>query len=106
VPVPDAPLWLVGAWNHLGRAVAAIDIGALHGLAPAQVAPPYLLVVESAGNLLGLVADEVRGEFVPPPFSRRGALLEVVDRKRNILFLDVTQLTDALQRALTGQPGG
>lgn len=99
---PGAPDWMVGAYNHFGRAVAAVDIGALHGLTAPNREPPLLLLVECEGELLALPADHLELEYVPPPFSRRGHLLEVVDRRTNLLFVDLARLSEAVRDALIG----
>ena len=54
VPAPGAPTWLIGAYNHFGRAVAAVDVGALVGFTAPLRAPPALVLVEVSGALLAL----------------------------------------------------
>ena len=67
---PGSPNWLVGAYGHHGRAVATVDIGALFGLTPPTRRPPWLLLVDSAGDLLG--------SFV----ASRGKMLTANDRQK------------------------
>ncbi len=98
--VPDAPAWLPGAFNHLGRAVAAIDAALLLGLGRATDPPAYLLLVEAPNGLLGLIAelepDEVHSDATP----RRGAVLELLDRSQDLLRIDLSVLEQRIEAAL------
>lgn len=104
-PAPRAPNWIVGAYNHLGRAVAVVDVGALLGLAPPTRAPGCLLLVDSVGHLLALVADAPPEDHAYEPFRRRGGIVEVVDPQEDLLWIDLAQLHDAIQTAMLGPTG-
>ena len=102
-PVPGAPEWLVGAYNHLGRAVAVVDLGAMLSFTPPQRTPRALLLVESAGRLLALPADAPPSEFHARSFTRRGELLEIVDRADDVLWIDLSRLAEKIEDVLLGK---
>ena len=103
--VPGAPGWLVGAYNNLGRAVAAIDAAALLGLGNVVRPPACLLLVEGSTGLLGLLADGDPDEVVSSSPPRRGAVVEVVDRASDLLRIDLPLLEARIEAALTDPQG-
>lgn len=99
-PAPGAPDWLTGAANHHGRAIAVVDVNTLLGIGAPLRQPPCVLLVESGGHILGLTADGPPLDFRADPFTRRGHVLEVADRRTDLLWIDLARLHTALADAL------
>lgn len=99
-PAPGAPNWLAGAMNHHGRAVAVVDLNTLLGIGAPLRQPPCVLLVESGGHLLGLTADAPPTDLRADPFTRRGSVLELADRRTDLLWVDLGHLHVALADAL------
>lgn len=98
---PGSPEWLIGAYNHFGRAVAAVDLGALVGLTAPLREPPALILVEASGSLLGLVADLPPAEFRANRVPTSEKLLDVFDQRTGVLWLNLGKLTESIAAALT-----
>lgn len=103
-PVPDAPAWIVGAYNNLGRAVAAVDAAALLGLGAVTLPPAVLLLVQAPSGLIGLVADGSPDEVRAASRPRRGAVVEVVDRASDLLRVDLALFEGRMEAALAQAP--
>lgn len=104
-PVPGAPPWIVGVYNDLGRAVAAIDAAHLLGLAHAGRPTPFLLLVETPSGILGLCADGPTTEVVARTPPRRGAVVEVVNREHDLLRIDLPLLEAEMEASLSELAG-
>ena len=103
--VPDAPDWIVGAYNHLGRAVAVIDLAGLLGLGLCPNPPAFILLVDAPSGLLALGCDAAPDEVKPTSNPRRGALLEVVDRGEDLLRIDLPLLEQRMEAELAPRDG-
>lgn len=97
---PGAPRWLLGAWNHLGRAVAVIDIAAFAGVNRDPVHPDRLVLVETPSGVIGIAATGPVSEQPAPTFRRRNTLLEVVDASSDLLFVDLTRLCEVIEESM------
>lgn len=100
VPAPGAPTWLIGAYNHFGRAVAAVDVGALVGFTAPLRAPPALVLVEVSGALLALVAGGAPSEHPIHRLPASDNLLEVLDSRINLLWLNLDKLQQTIADTL------
>jgi len=100
-PVPGAPGWLVGVYNDLGRAVAAVDAAALLGLARAGQPVAVLLLVETRSGVLGLCADGPPTEVQARTPPRRGAVVEVVNREADLLRIDLPLLEAEIEASMS-----
>ena len=98
--VPDAPPWIPGAYNRLGRAVAVIDTALLLGLGRAAHPPVCLLLVEGPAGVLGLMSDAEPDEVSTRSTPRRGSVIELVDRPQDLLRVDIALLEQRIEAAL------
>jgi purine-binding chemotaxis protein CheW len=99
-PVPEAPAWLPGVINLRGRVIPVIDLRTRLGLpaVPVGINTP-ILVTESKGHTVGLVADAVTelltvplDDIAPPDeLATYGNTVESVARAdgRLILIFDL-----------------
>jgi purine-binding chemotaxis protein CheW len=95
-PVPEAPAWLPGVINLRGRVIPVIDLRIRLGLpaVPVGVNTP-ILVTESEGHTVGLVADAVTElltvphDAIEPPdeLAAHGNTVESVARAGDRLLL-------------------
>lgn len=99
-PAPHAPAWLRGAYNDLGRAVAAVDVAAVLGLDQAAQPTHWLVLAQSRSGTLGLCADGPAEEVDTQGLPRRGRVVEIVNRATDLLYLDLALLEPALEAAL------
>lgn len=99
-PAPLAPRWLRGAYNDLGRAVAAIDVAALLGLDRAAQPTAWLILAQSRSGTLGLCADGPAGDFRATGLPRRGKVVEILARSEDLLYLDLALLEEHIDGAL------
>lgn len=99
-PVPGAPPWLVGAYNHLGRAVAAIDVPRFNSHPTPARRVGWLVLVDTQGELVGLVADTPPADHDTRPFPRRGEWIEVADVRADLLWIDLGRFRDVVQAVL------
>ncbi len=68
-PVPEAPAWLPGVINLRGKVIPVIDLRTRLGLPAAKVGVNTPIVVaETEGQMVGLVADAVT-ELLTVPFD-------------------------------------
>lgn len=59
--MPRAPQWVMGVMNLRGRVFPVVDLKLRLGLAPSTVDPrSRYMVVEAAGDQMGLLVDEVK----------------------------------------------
>lgn len=100
VHAPGAPAWLIGAWNHQGRAVAVVDPAVFAGLSREVREPERVLLVDTSAGLLGLSSTSPAAEAPAEPFRRRGQLLEVVHPDRDRLFMDLDRLVELIDSAM------
>lgn len=99
-PVPLAPPWLVGLWNHLGQAVAVVDPALLAGLNRYAIEPAHILIVETSRGALGLAATGP-AEHVEGRLPRRvRSLFEIADLESGRLYLDLDRLCAMLEDSM------
>lgn len=113
-PVPEAPEWLPGVINLRGRVIPVIDLRTRLGLprVDAGLNTP-IIVAETEGQMVGLVADSVTElltvplDAVEPPDPRVGSAsaVEAVARagERLILIFDLERVCAGSQQHLAGQ---
>ncbi len=99
-PAPGAPRWLLGAWNHLGRAVAVVDVAVFAGVNRDPVHPDRLVLVDTPSGVIGIAATGPVSELPAPAFRRRNTLLEVVDASSDLLFVDITKLCEVIEESM------
>ncbi len=106
--LPEAPVWLAGVFNFRGQIIPLIDLRLRLGLAalPYELNTP-IMVVLSAGRLVGLIADCIEDVFDFPPASLAPpdalaslahpvqALASLADRL--VILLDLALLTTGLE---------
>lgn len=102
-PVPEAPAWLPGVINLRGKVIPVIDLRIRLGLpsVPVGLNTP-IIVAETEGQMVGLVADSVSEllsvplDAIEPPDARIGAsrAVESVARAggRLILIFDLERV--------------
>jgi purine-binding chemotaxis protein CheW len=113
-PVPEAPEWLPGVINLRGRVIPVIDLRTRLGLPrePVGLNTP-IIVAETGGQMVGLVADSVTElltvplDAVEPPDDRVGASAAVdgVARAgdRIILTFDLERVCAGSEKHLAGR---
>jgi purine-binding chemotaxis protein CheW len=110
-PVPEAPDWLPGVINLRGRVIPVIDLRIRLGLrsVPVGVNTP-IIVAETEGQMVGLVADSVTElltvplDSVEPPdeLAGPGNTVEAVARAgdRLILIFDLERVCAGSQKLI------
>ena len=112
-PVPEAPDWLPGVINLRGKVIPVIDLRTRLGLPRVDVGlNTPIVVAETEGQMVGLVADSVTElltvplESVEPPDARVGNAnaVEAVARagERLILIFDLERVCAGSQQHLAG----
>ncbi|HEX6458942.1 MAG TPA: chemotaxis protein CheW [Thermoleophilaceae bacterium] len=112
-PVPEAPDWLPGVINLRGKVIPVIDLRTRLGLPRVDVGlNTPIVVAETEGQMVGLVADSVTElltvplESVEPPDVRVGNAnaVEAVARagERLILIFDLERVCAGSQQHLAG----
>jgi purine-binding chemotaxis protein CheW len=112
-PVPEAPDWLPGVINLRGKVIPVIDLRTRLGLRRVDVGlNTPIVVAETEGQMVGLVADSVTElltvplESVEPPDARVGNAnaVEAVARagERLILIFDLERVCAGSQQHLAG----
>lgn len=99
-PAPGAPAWLRGAYNDLGRAVAAVDVAEVVGLGRAGSPTAWLVIAETTRGPIGFCTDSAVTERTTEGLPRRGRVVEIVDRRDDLLYVDLALLPAAIEAAL------
>jgi purine-binding chemotaxis protein CheW len=113
-PVPEAPHWLAGVINLRGKVIPVIDLRTRLGLPGLEVGlNTPIIVAETEGQLVGLVADSVTEllsvplDSVEPPDARVGNAnaVEAVARagERLLLIFDLERVCAGSQQHLAGR---
>jgi purine-binding chemotaxis protein CheW len=113
-PVPEAPAWLPGVINLRGKVIPVIDLRIRLGLprVPVGLNTP-IIVAETEGQMVGLVADSVSEllsvplDAIEPPDARVGAsnAVESVARagERLILIFDLERVCSGSEQHLAAR---
>ncbi len=113
-PVPEAPEWLPGVINLRGKVIPVIDLRTRLGLPNMEVGlNTPIIVAETEGQMVGLVADSVTEllsvplDSVEPPDARVGNAnaVEAVARagERLLLIFDLERVCAGSQQHLAGR---
>ncbi|HKN93193.1 MAG TPA: chemotaxis protein CheW [Thermoleophilaceae bacterium] len=113
-PVPEAPEWLPGVVNLRGKVIPVIDLRTRLGLPRMEAGlNTPIIVAETDGQLVGLVADSVTEllsvplDSVEPPDARVGDAnaVEAVARagERLLLIFDLERVCAGSQQHLAGR---
>jgi purine-binding chemotaxis protein CheW len=113
-PVPEAPEWLLGVINLRGKVIPVIDLRTRLGLPRVEVGlNTPIIVAETEGQMVGLVADSVTELLtvplgsVEPPDARVGSANAVaaVARagERLLLIFDLERVCAGSQQHLAGR---
>ncbi|HVZ79090.1 MAG TPA: chemotaxis protein CheW [Gemmatimonadaceae bacterium] len=117
--VPNAPEWIEGVIEYLGRVVPVVNLRRRFGLAAVPVQPQTrILVLKSGAEWVGVVVDAVvevtsfdATQLSPPPSLFRGLAGEylkgIVRRSdRLLILLDVERLLAATEALHLAPDGG